>query len=280
MMDAIPVFYSPRQVAVTTSMSPSAGKPAKVVASWQALGLPIRVVEPKPVTVDDFALAHQRAFVEDVLAGRRNNGFGNRSLQVAASLPWTTGAMVTAARHVSESGGVACAPCSGFHHAGYAQPSGFCTFNGLIITALTLHKEGRAKRVGILDCDQHYADGTDELIRHHGLSRWLRHVTAGRDYPRSAKRFLSALPGIVRAFKACDILLYQAGADPHVDDPLGGYLTDDELAERDSIVFKEAKNIGLPVAWALGGGYQQPLRRVLDIHDESMIACLRVYCDF
>ena len=130
MTTTIPVFYTPRQVAATTSMSPSAAKPAKVVASWQALGLPIRVFEPKPVTVEDFALAHDRSFVEDVLAARRDNGFGNRSTQVAASLPWTTGAMVTAARYVLENGGVASAPCSGFHHAGYDHPAGSARSTG------------------------------------------------------------------------------------------------------------------------------------------------------
>ena len=87
---SIPVFYSPKQVAVTSSESPSAGKPAAVVASWQELGLPIRIAEPQSVTVDDFVLAHDRSFVEDVLACRRNNGFDNRSVQVAAALPWTT----------------------------------------------------------------------------------------------------------------------------------------------------------------------------------------------
>jgi hypothetical protein len=58
-------------VAVTRSLSPSAGKPAAVVASWRERGLPIRLVAPLPVTVDDFALAHERSFVEDVLAYRR-----------------------------------------------------------------------------------------------------------------------------------------------------------------------------------------------------------------
>ena len=71
------------------------------------------------------------------------------------------------------------------------------------------------------------------------------------------------------------MLLYQAGADPHVDDPLGGYLTDDELAERDDIVFAETKAIGLSIAWNLAGGYQTPLRKVLDIHDRTMRACCR-----
>ena len=273
----IPVFYTPAQVAVTASMSPSAEKPAKVVASWQARGHPIRVVAPQPVTVDDFALAHDRAFVAAVLAGRRDNGFGNRSAQVAAALPWTTGSLLSAARHALAHGGVAAAPCSGFHHAGWDQPSGFCTFNGLVVTALKLRAEARAAKVGILDCNYHYGDGTEALIARHRASRWIRHATAGRHYPRDARRFLALLPRLVRAFAGCDVLLYQAGADPHVDDPLGGFLDDDQLAERDAIVFAEARALGLPVAWNLAGGYQEPLRRVLDIHDRTMAECVRAY---
>lgn len=156
----IPVFYTSRQVAFTDSMSPSARKPAKVVERWRELGLPIRVFEPTPVTASDFALAHDRTFVDDVLALRENNGFGNRSAAVATSLPYTTGSMLSAAKYVLENRDVACAPCSGFHHAGYDSVSGYCTFNGLVVTAMKLRDEGRAQRVGILDCDQHYGNGT------------------------------------------------------------------------------------------------------------------------
>ncbi len=275
----IPVFYTSRQVAITSSTSPSAGKPAKVVARWQDLGLPIRVFEPTPVTPADFALVHERSFVEDVLALRRNNGFGNRSAAVAASLPYTTGAMLTAARYVLENGGVACAPCSGFHHAGFDGPSGYCTFNGLVVTAMKLQEEGRVKRVGILDCDQHYGDGTEDLIRYHSLSPWLRHVTAGKHYERHAPTLLSRLPALMKLFAKCDVLLYQAGADPHVDDPLGGFMTDEQLAQRDAIVFAEAKTMKLPIVWNLAGGYQEPLPKVLDIHDRTMQACIAAYCE-
>ena len=277
MNDTIPVFYTPQQVATTDSISPSAGKPAAVLASWQALRLPIRIIAPEPVTVDDFALAHERHFVESVLALQQDNGFGNRSAEVAAALPWTTGSMLGAARHVLEHGGVAAAPCSGFHHARYDFPSGFCTFNGLMVTALKLKAEGRVVRIGILDCDQHFGDGTQALITRHEASHWIAHVTAGQDYPREAATFLAMLPDLVRGFRDCDLLLYQAGADPHVDDPKGGFLNDVQLARRDAIVFAEAKAIGVPLAWNLAGGYQTPLRRVLDIHDRTMTACARAY---
>lgn len=274
---AIPVFFTPKQVAVTSSMSPSAGKPVSVVASWQERGLPIRIVEPEPVTVDDFALALDRDFVADVLACRRDNGFDNRSAQVAASLPWTTGSMLSAARHALAHGGVAAAPCSGFHHAQFDRPFGFCTFNGLVVTALKLRSEARIARIGILDCDQHFGDGTEALIERHNASDWIVHVTADQDYSREAEPFLAALPKLVQRFEGCDVVLYQAGADPHINDPLGGFLDDAQLARRDAIVFRGMRLLGVPVAWNLAGGYQTPLRLVLDIHDRTMIECVRAY---
>ncbi|MEI6269080.1 MAG: hypothetical protein WCP01_09395, partial [Methylococcaceae bacterium] len=75
--------------------------------------------------------------------------------------------------------------------------------------------------------------------------------------------------------------LYQAGADPHIDDPLGGWMTTLQLYQRDMIVFKTAREMNLPVAWNLAGGYQRDengeLLPVLQIHDNTMKACLSTY---
>ena len=101
-----------------SSYSPSAGKPALVIRDWLAAGLPIEVREPEPVTREKLALAHDADFVNGVLDGKRRNGFGNTLASVAASLPYTTGAMLSAAREALRNGRVACAPVSGFHHAG------------------------------------------------------------------------------------------------------------------------------------------------------------------
>ncbi|MEO8198635.1 MAG: histone deacetylase [Thermoanaerobaculia bacterium] len=275
---AIPVFYTTAQVAEAQTSSPSASKPRLVVQSWHSRRLAIDMLVPQPVTVDDFARAHDLKYVEDVLALRRNNGFGNRSASVAKSLPWTTGSMLSAARHALQNFRVACAPCSGFHHAGWDHAAGFCTFNGLMVTALSLLADGLVRRVGILDCDEHYGDGTDDIIDHVNARSWVRHVTAGRGYTRHATSFLRNLPEIVDSFADCDVLLYQAGADPHIDDPLGGFLDDDQLAQRDAIVFSGASRMELPIAWNLAGGYQEPLSKVLDIHDRTMDACVAAYC--
>ena len=272
------VFYTDRMVAESESFSPSAHKPREVMKSWRALGLPLEIVEPDTVTIDQLALAHDRSFVVGVLSCRRDNGFGNRSPAVAASLPYTSGAMLAAARAAIANGGATVAPCSGFHHAGYDSADGFCTFNGLMVTACVLRAECLVRTVGILDFDQHFGDGTEDILKRLGAS-WVRHYSAGASWhsPDQAERFLQTIPTIVESMSDCDVILYQAGADPHVDDPLGGWLTLAQLQERDRIVFENAQRYGVPIAWNLAGGYQEPLRKVLDIHDNTMIECVSVF---
>jgi acetoin utilization deacetylase AcuC-like enzyme len=274
----IPVFYTPQMVADADSFSPSASKPTTVVESWIKLGIPMDIIAPEPVTAEDLARAHLPAYVEAVLSCRVANGFGNRSEAVAKSLPFTSGAMLAAARAAIRNGRVAVAPCSGFHHAGYSHGAGYCTFNGLMVTAMALHASGEARRVGILDFDQHYGDGTDHIIDRLCID-WINHFSAGQHYhfPVEAKRFLASIPDLVAGMKDCDVILYQAGADPHIDDPLGGWLTTRQLFERDQLVFEAAAELGIPVAWNLAGGYQTPLRKVLEIHDGTMRTCGDIY---
>lgn len=280
-MTTIPVFYTPKQVALDdVGDSPSARKPAEVIASWQKADFPIEIHEPTPVTLADFDRAHDPAFVRGVLACEIDNGFGTRHESVAKALPYTSGSMLSAARHVLATGTpVAVSPTSGFHHAGYAQAEGFCTFNGLMVTVQALRADGVGGRIGILDLDEHYGNGTDEILRHTG-DLYVQHYTfGGQTIPRSGgAAWLRDLPWILRQFEGCSIVLYQAGADPHEHDPYSrGILSTKQLFERDEIVFHALAAFGVPVVWNLAGGYQTPLRKVLDIHDNTMLACLDAY---
>ena len=272
----IDVYYSPKQVSCPESSSPSPRKPVWVVADWMEQGLPIRIVEPIPASRGQIALAHAPAYVDGILNCVLMNGFRGRQKDVADSLPWTCGSLLSAARGALNNGLIACSPTSGFHHAGYESAFGYCTFNGLMVTALALKAEGKVGRVGILDCDQHYGDGTAEILAALHVD-WIRHVSQEHWSPGDAKPFIHALPEVVSRFADCGLLIYQAGADPHISDPLGGFLSTEELAERDRIVFSVAKTIGIPVVWNLAGGYQQPLSRVLEIHRNTMIACVAAY---
>jgi acetoin utilization deacetylase AcuC-like enzyme len=278
----IPVFFCDAMQARVESLSPGAHKPLAAVQSWVALGIPLSVIPPAPVTRDEFARAHDREHVDAILDCRAINGFYTRAADVAASLPYTSGAMLSAAREAIRNGQVAAAPTSGFHHAGHAKADAFCTFNGLMVTALALKAERLAQRIGILDFDMHYGDGTQNIIETLGID-FVRHFTAAEDYHHvsQAREFLAKVPELVAAMMDCDVILYAAGADPHVADPLGGWLTTEQLAERDRLVFETAHELRIPLAWNLAGGYQNPLRKVLDIHDNTMRACAAAYlCTF
>jgi hypothetical protein len=101
----IRVFYSPVMVADSELPSPSSAKPIKVVGSWQRQ-FAIDIIVPDPVTVDELARAHDRSWVEAVLAGKSKNGFGNSSLKIATTLPYTSGSMLSDARHVMKHGSI------------------------------------------------------------------------------------------------------------------------------------------------------------------------------
>jgi acetoin utilization deacetylase AcuC-like enzyme len=176
--------------------------------------------------------------------------------------------------------GCACAPVSGFHHAHYGAGGGFCTFNGLVVAARKVIECVGARRVLILDCDMHFGDGTEQIRQQLQLTDVIENCSLGRwfDAPGQASRYLARLRQVAGSFRDYDLILYQAGADLHVDDPLGGVLTTPQMVERDRLVFESARQAGVPIAWNLAGGYQEPLSRVLELHSHTMRECVAVYC--
>ncbi len=118
----------------------------------------------------------------------------------------------------------------------------------------------------------HWGDGTSSIIDVLDAQGWTQHFSAGIDYrePSQAAEFFVRPEREVEEAASCDLVLYHAGADPHIDDPLGGFLTTEDLRVRDSIVFQGLARLGVPVAWNLAGGYQQEddgsIPAVLEIH--------------
>ena len=302
------VFYNAKQATdAETSFSPSARKPKLLVERWLQEQRPIEVVSDwEPVSVEQLYKAHLQAHVDAVLACKSLNGFGNALPEIAKTLPWTTGSLLAAATYAFKNKTTAMSPTSGFHHATQKQCMGFCSFNGLMVTALELIEQG-AVRVGILDLDHHYGNGTDSIIdwvteSDPEFPKRIHHYTVGGDLTYNkivegfvtsegrpiygwqggdaTQRWLTALPDIVASFKGCDIVIFQAGADPHVDDPchemIGceGALTTEQFAQRDRLVFDGLKKLNVPVVWNLAGGYQNPVDKVLDIHTQTLELCL------
>jgi acetoin utilization deacetylase AcuC-like enzyme len=249
-----------------------------VLAAWKKAGLPIAVHPFAPASELDLCLAHDAVYVRGILEGMLPNGFGNTSAEVARSLPYTTGALIAAAR-AALTGGCACAPVSGFHHARYDSAGGYCTFNGLVITAQKLLAEAVAQRVLILDCDMHYGDGTDQILERLAVGESVTNTSFGRWFhqPSHAGAYLQRLRETAARFDSYDLVLYQAGADVHVDDPLGGVLTTEQMIKRDRIVFEAARASETPIAWDLAGGYQEPLAKVVGLHVNTLRECVKAF---
>ena len=269
------VFYDDRQsVKANSSFSPSAEKPAKVLESWLKLGIPFQVSSFDPLTADEMALAHDRFYVDGVLSLEAPNGFGNQNPEVAAALPWVCGSMVAAALHTYKTGELSFSPTSGAHHACYAHGMCYCTFNFLAMAAIKVHQAG-ASSIGILDLDCHHGNGTVNIIDRLNLD-YIRHYSFGQEHLRrgnAAEDWVTRMPDIVSTFRGVDLLIFNAGVDPHIEDPLGGILTTRQMTLRDRLVFKVAKQLGLKVCVSLAGGYQVDaegnIDKLLALHDTT-----------
>lgn len=274
-MQLIKVFYRPEMVAQSQSRSPSSAKPEAVVQDWIDEGLPIKVENFEPVAKSDLETVHTGFFVEGIFSGQLDNGHGNNCQTLANSFLYTVGSMVAAAESGDD---VSCSPTSGFHHAGPSVAMGFCTFNGLMIAALKLMRAPKRREVAILDLDYHYGNGTDMIIAAMKLRTF--HVTMGSRSWASGEQFLEHLKRAVSVIPA-DVVLYQAGADAHEDDPYGGLLSTAEMRERDDIVFEGLKKRGIKVAWNLAGGYQVDddggIGKVIELHRNTMLACCETW---
>ena len=269
-MKRLYVYYRKSQNAKrNSSFSPSAGKPAKAVASWKTLDPDIQIVSFEPVSREQLCKVHDPAYVSGVLDLKINNGFGNKYPEVAEALPYVAGSMVAAVLHAFKTGEWTFSPTSGAHHACYNHGGGFCTFNFLALAAVEAYEAG-ALKVAIIDCDMHYGDGTVDIIRKIGM-HFVNHYSFGGDRTcHDVELWKSQFPAKVRnTLRDADVLLYNAGADPHVADPLGGVLTTAEMKWRDEVVLCIAHELGIPVAISLAGGYQDDIRNVLDVHDNT-----------
>lgn len=313
------VYYCPSMQKANNSFSPSASKPTLVIEDWKKhFGDSLNINDVIPFSKEDLSLAHDPKYVTGIFNGTIQNGFGLKDSDFSSTFLYGNASLYQAALDALHNQ-VAISPTSGFHHAGYNKAEGFCTFNGLIISAIKLHREGKAKKIGILDCDMHYGNGTEELIKFHKLN-YIHHYTAGKFYdlhypaldflkptikkfynklftqssvvtpqPKlrqkllkgKGEKFINELPSLLQGFKNCDLIIYQAGADQHINDPYGGLLTYQQMSQRDDIVFNFSKVYGIPLVWNLAGGYQRDregnIEPVLQCHRITMQSCINNY---
>lgn len=274
-MTKIKTFYNARMNCKNNSYSRSSEKPGMAVADWLEYDL-CEITSFEPATREDLRLAHGIYFVDGMLAGSQPTGFGLPSAEIVESTRWTVGSMVAAALYAYREKTITCSPSSGFHHAKYVEATNYCSFNGLVIAALKAIKECRISRVGILDLDWHAGDGTQDILNELNLYDQVVHCSSGTQWPKRVSDYFEWLESAIEKLsESVELVLYQAGADAHRNDPLGGLLSTEEMRERHELAFSLFTKHGIPMAWNLAGGYQRDaegrMTKVLELHRLTMI---------
>ena len=168
----------------------------------------------------------------------------------------------------------------GFHHAAAGWGGGFCVYADTPLAATILHTEGRVEKVMVVDLDAHQGNGTAAVFRGWPwasiLDVYQESLFPSRkepeDYPlplpagTTGGEYLDlirdALPSALDAIRP-DLVIYNAGSDPFVGDPLAGLgLSMSDLAERDLFVVSLIRERSIPVAMVLSGGYSSESWRI------------------
>ena len=246
---------------------------------------PQQIHEPVSITRRDLERVHSRkyheAFSRDRLTRPEQRRIGLPATRPLVQRTWLAvgGTLLTARLALRH--GIACHLAGGTHHAHPSFGSGFCIFNDVAITARVLLDHGEVSRLLVIDLDVHQGDGTaacfqnDERVTTlsvHAASNFpLRKVNGDIDIPlpdgTSDDAYVEAigdrLPQLLDQCRP-DLVLFNAGVDPHRDDRLGRLdLTDAGLLRRDQLVLDAALRRNIPVASVIGGGYDalKPLVR-------------------
>ena len=293
MLNKISTFYNQEYYAPT------------ITTSMRKLPLIAKQIEDKEIsqlhnpylTIDkDYVIEcllklHNPQYVKDFLNGTgkcSSNGW-DWTEQIKEGVLALTAGQIAGAKMAFDKG-ISANIYAGAHHAKYDSGGGFCTFNGLALVA----QEFPDKKIMILDCDEHQGDGTMDFI--HRLPNLYNYSIYGtemdgavrydvaerhRDVYLHKPRFGQYRDALMVALATAqadwkpDLIIYQAGVDCHVNDPLGTLdLTTDHLFMRDELVFEFCRDFEIPILFVMAGGYDD---EAVSLHTNTFKAAHEKY---
>ncbi|MGS0467513.1 histone deacetylase family protein [Cobetia marina] len=182
----------------------------------------------------------------------------------------------------------------GTHHAHPEAASGYCLLNDIGVAAHQALEDG-VTRVLIVDLDVHQGDGTalifaDEprvfTLSLHAESNFparkqksdldvpLPKGMGDEDYLAVLERTLEAVLTRVQP----ELVIFDAGVDPHAADRLGHLeLSDRGLYRRERHVIQRCREAGAAVACVIGGGYDRDIEALAWRHSQLHRAALDVW---
>jgi acetoin utilization deacetylase AcuC-like enzyme len=181
----------------------------------------------------------------------------------------------------------------GFHHAFEDHAEGFCYINDIAAAIRKVRSEKRGSKFAVIDCDLHQGNGTARIFQQDPLV-FTFSIHQDNLYPIKERsdmdiglsdyagdeEYLNELnqhvPSIMKKFEP-DLCVFVAGADPYREDKLGMLeLTKEGLKQRDKIVVRSAREMGIPLAVVLAGGYAANTNDTVEIHTNTSLVCEKI----
>ncbi|HEX6053407.1 MAG TPA: histone deacetylase [Gemmatimonadaceae bacterium] len=250
------------------------------------------VHEPERASRDTLRLVHTERYIDALASGTLTDAEQRR-----IGLPWSEALVERSFRAVGGTCeaaaaavdlGVAMNLAGGTHHAFPDHGEGFCVFNDVAVAIRMLQRSGRIRRAAVIDLDVHQGNGTHAIFAGdptvftfsmHGGRNYPFHKVAGSLDVELADgtgdevyldMLATALPRVLSS-AAPDLVVYLAGADPHEGDRLGRLcLTFDGLARRDAMVLDACREVGIPVAITIAGGYGRDIGDTVQAHVNTL----------
>jgi len=256
------------------------------------------LIRPQPASDEQLLLVHSPEYLrkierDDLTMADRIQLEVPFSYELAAASRLCAGGSILTGRLALEAG-VGVHLGGGFHHAFPDHGEGFCLINDVAVGIRALQAGGEVDRAVVVDLDVHQGNGTAAIFADDGETatfsmhqEWnypmakppsdvdigLRDGTDDEEYLELLGRNLPALLERHRP----ELAFYLAGADPYREDQLGGLaLTLEGLAERDSFVLETLRDLGVPVAVVLAGGYAVNTDDTISIHVATVRTAFRL----
>ena len=287
MVDALPFIYHPDYV---TPLPPDHRFPmpkfGAIYTTLRREGLagPDQFHLPDIATRAQLELVHAPDYVASYLTGSidprlmRRIGFPWSPGLVQRTCTAVGGTIRTALLALEQ--GIACNTAGGTHHAHRDFGSGFCIFNDIAVATRVAQQQPGVDRVLIIDLDVHQGDGTAAIFAGDD-SVFTLSVHCDKNFPfrkqqsdldvalpvgtgdeEYLQRLRQILPDVIAATRP-DLVIYDAGVDPHIADRLGKLsLTDAGIYARDHFVLATCRAAAVPVACVVGGGYDKDVAKL------------------
>jgi acetoin utilization deacetylase AcuC-like enzyme len=247
---------------------------------------------PDGATDEDILRAHTEDYLNKIKQGTltskeiRRIGFP-WSPQLVERSRRSSGGTISACR-TALADGVSANLAGGTHHACPDHGEGYCVFNDSAIGARAVQAKGLAQKIVVIDCDVHQGNGTAS-VTHGDKSIYTLSIHGEKNFPfrkiasdldiglpneTADEDYLDTLQIAVERIlylQQPDLVIYQSGADPYIDDKLGKLsLTKKGLAQRDRLVFEMCNAEHIPIAVTMGGGYAEEVDDIVDIHLQTI----------